>query len=136
MIQEICRDLKILRRKAVPATPRDTQVIEDLRDTLRANRERCVGMAANMIGVNKRIIIISSGMLDIVMINPRITQKTGAFQTTESCLSLTGERRCRRYQSITVTYLDSKFQPKTGSFSGFTAQIIQHECDHLDGIII
>lgn len=136
MIREICRDVKFLKRKSVPATPEDTEVIQDLRDTLRANHERCVGMAANMIGVNKRIIIFASGMLDVVMVNPRITAKTGAFQTSESCLSLTGERKCRRYEKITVEYLDSKFQPKTGTFSGFTAQIIQHECDHLDGIII
>lgn len=136
MIQEICRDETFLKRKSVPATPEDAQVIQDLRDTLRANRERCVGMAANMIGVNKRIIIFSSGMLDVVMVNPKITAKTGAFQTTESCLSLKGERKCRRYEKITVAYLDSKFEPKTGTFSGFTAQIIQHECDHLEGIII
>ncbi len=136
MIREICRDVKLLKRKSVPATVHDTDVIQDLRDTLRANRERCVGMAANMIGVSKRIIIFSSGMLDVVMVNPKITAKSGAFQTEESCLSLTGVRKCRRWEQITVEYLDSSFQPKTGKFSGFTAQIIQHECDHLEGIII
>jgi peptide deformylase len=136
MIREICRDEKFLKRKSIPASAHDTDVIQDLRDTLRANRERCVGMAANMIGVNKRIIIFSSGMLDVVMINPKITAKSGAFRTEESCLSLKGVRKCTRYERITVEYLDSSFQPKTGTFSGFTAQIIQHECDHLEGIII
>ena len=136
MIREICRDTKFLKRKSVPATPEDTAVIQDLRDTLRANRERCVGMAANMIGVNKRIIIFSTGMLDVVMVNPKITARSGEFRTKESCLSLKGERSCKRYEKITVEYLDSSFQPKTGTFSGFTAQIIQHECDHLEGIII
>ena len=136
MIHEICRDVKFLKKKSLPASETDTQVIQDLRDTLRANHDRCVGMAANMIGVNKRIIIFTSGMLDVVMVNPKIVEKSGAFQTEEGCLSLTGQRRCRRYEHITVEYLDSRFQPKKGSFSGFTAQIIQHECDHLDGIII
>ena len=136
MIREICRDTKFLKRKSVPATERDTDVIQDLRDTLRANRERCVGMAANMIGVNKRVIIFSSGMLDVVMVNPKITARSGAFRTEESCLSLKGVRKCTRFEKITVEYLDSSFQPKTGTFSGFTAQIIQHECDHLEGIII
>ncbi|MCR5718528.1 MAG: peptide deformylase [Oscillospiraceae bacterium] len=136
MICEICRDVKFLKRKSLPATEQDAEVIQNLRDTLRANRERCVGMAANMIGVNKRIIIFSTGILEIVMVNPKITAKSDAFQTTESCLSLTGERRCRRYRTITVAYQDSHFQKKTGDFSGFTAQIIQHECDHLEGIII
>ena len=136
MIREICRDTKFLKRKSIPATEHDTDVIQDLRDTLRANRGRCVGMAANMIGVNKRIIIFSNGMLDVVMVNPKITAKACAFRTEEGCLSLSGTRKCTRYERITVEYLDSSFQPKTGSFSGFTAQIIQHECDHLDGIII
>ena len=136
MIREICRDMKFLKKKSIPAAEDDVQIIQDLRDTLRANHDRCVGMAANMIGVNKRMIIFTSGMLDVVMVNPKIVEKSGAFQTEEGCLSLTGKRRCRRYERITVEYLDSKFQPKKGSFSGFTAQIIQHECDHLDGIII
>lgn len=136
MIRDICRDTRLLKKRSVPATPDDTDVIQDLRDTLRANHDRCVGMAANMIGIHKRIIIFSTGMLDVVMVNPKITEKTGAFQTSEGCLSLTGERKCRRYEKITVEYLDSRFEPKTGHFSGFTAQIIQHECDHLDGIII
>ena len=93
-------------------------------------------MAANMIGISKRIIIFSSGILDIVMVNPVITKKSGRFETTESCLSLTGERRTVRYESIEVQYLDTALQPRTGRFTGFTAQVIQHECDHLDGIII
>ena len=136
MIREICRDVKFLKKKSAPATEADAQVIQDLRDTLRANRKRCVGMAANMIGISKRIIIFNSGMLEVVMVNPEITERSGAFQTEEGWLSLDGTRKCRRYTNITVAYLDSKFQKKTGTFSGFTAQIIQHECDHLDGIII
>ena len=136
MVRPICRDVKFLKRKSVPATSADAGIIQDLRDTLAAHRKACVGMAANMIGVNKRIIIFSSGILDIVMVNPVITKKTGRFETLESCLSLTGERRAVRYESIEVQYLDTHFQPKTGRFSGFTAQIIQHECDHLEGIII
>ena len=126
MVRPICRDVKFLKRKSVPATSADAGIIQDLRDTLAAHRKACVGMAANMIGVNKRIIIFSSGILDIVMVNPVITKKTGRFETLESCLSLTGERRAVRYESIEVQYLDTHFQPKTGRFSGFTAQIIQH----------
>lgn len=166
MVRPICRDVKFLKKKSLPATPEDAALIRDLRDTLAAHRYGaaadsapasacdglssgtgagarlpagapcCVGMAANMIGVNKRMIIFNSGIMDIVMINPVITEKSGRYETAESCLSLTGQRRCVRYKSITVEYLDTKFQPKTGRFSGFTAQIIQHECDHLEGIII
>ena len=136
MVRPICRDVKFLKKKSVPAVPADAGVIQDLRDTLAAHRKGCVGMAANMIGVNKRIIIFSSGIMDIVMVNPVITKKTGRFETEEGCLSLTGVRNCIRYETIEVEYLDTGFQPKTGRFSGFTAQIIQHECDHLDGIII
>ena len=135
MIREICRDTRLLRKKSVPATKEDAEVIRDLRDTLRANREHCVGMAANMIGVNKRIIIFSSDIMDIVMVNPRITKKTDPYRTEESCLSLTGVRKTVRFDRIEVTWLDPDFKPRKGSFSGFTAQIIQHECDHLEGII-
>ena len=136
MIRPICRDTKFLKKRSLPATPADSPLIQDLRDTLAANRKGCVGMAANMIGVNKRMIIFSSGIMDIVMINPVITQKSGRFETEEGCLSLSGVRKCTRYETIEVQYLDTNFQPKTGRFSGFTAQIIQHECDHLEGIII
>ena len=136
MIRPICRDVKFLKKKSVAATPEDAWLIQDLKDTLAAHRKGCVGMAANMIGVNKRMIIFSSGIMDIVMINPVITMKSGAFDTEESCLSLEGERRTRRYKSIEVAYLDTAFQPRKQRFSGFTAQIIQHECDHLEGIII
>ncbi|MDE5564273.1 MAG: peptide deformylase [Oscillospiraceae bacterium] len=136
MIRPICRDVKFLKKKSVAATPEDAWLIQDLKDTLAAHRKGCVGMAANMIGVNKRMIIFSSGIMDIVMINPVITMKSGAFDTEESCLSLEGERRTRRYESIEVAYLDTAFQPRKQRSSGFTAQIIQHECDHLEGIII
>ena len=136
MIKPINKDRFFLSQKSAPATAADLGLARDLLDTLRAHRETCVGMAANMIGVSKRIIIFTSGMLDVVMVNPKITAKSGAFRTEEGCLSLTGTRKCTRFERITVEYLDSSFQPKTGTFSGFTAQIIQHECDHLEGIII
>ena len=136
MVRDICRDIRLLRRKSLPADENDAAVIADLRDTLRANRDRCIGMAANMIGVSKRIIILSDGMLEVVMVDPVITKKTGRYQTVEGCLSLTGQRKAVRYREIEVDYKDSQFRPQHQRFSGLTAQIIQHECDHLDGVII
>lgn len=136
MIRPINHDTLFLSQKAKPATPKDASLIKDLHDTLRANRERCVGMAANMISSNRAMIIASMGPIDLVLINPRITQKSDAFETQEGCLSLTGERPCTRYQQITVQYLDEQWQPQTRQFSDFFAQIVQHECDHLDGILI
>ena len=136
MVKQIVKDPFFLQQKSEPATEADKQVIVDLVDTLQANIDRCVGMAANMIGVNKRIIIFSSDIMDIVMVNPHITKKSDPYRTEESCLSLTGVRKTVRYDRIEVTWLDPDFKPRKGSFSGFTAQIIQHECDHLEGIII
>lgn len=136
MIRPINHNTLFLQQKAKPATPKDQALIKDLHDTLAAHRERCVGMAANMIGVNRAMIIASMGPIDMVLINPRITQKTGAFDTEEGCLSLTGERPCTRYEQITVQYLDEQWHPQTRQFSDFFAQIIQHECDHLAGILI
>lgn len=136
MVKNICRDQFILRQKAKPATEADRQVIQDLLDTLKANSHRCVGMAANMIGIPKAIIVVAAGPFQFAMINPVITKKSGKFETEEGCLSLDGERPCTRYNEIEVDYLDQNFQKKHGKYSGFTAQIIQHECDHLEGIII
>ena len=105
-------------------------------DTLRANREICVGMAANMIGVNKSIIVVAAGPFQFVMVNPVITKKSGEYKTEEGCLSLDGVRPCIRYEEIEVDYLDSNFKPQHGKYSGFTAQIIQHEVDHCNGVVI
>ncbi len=132
----IVRDIFFLNQKSEDATKADLPVVQDLEDTLRANRERCVGMAANMIGYRKRIIIVSAGFADLVMINPVITEKSGEYETEEGCLSLSGVRKTKRYDQITVRYLDKKFAEHTQKFSGYIAQIIQHECDHLEGILI
>ena len=136
MIRPINRDPFSLARRSEPAVPSDGPVITDLTDTLRANLERCVGMAANMIGCHKRIIVFCAGPVQAVMVNPRITAKTGAYETEEGCLSLAGVRKTTRYRRITVSYLDRDFKPHTGTFEGFTAQIIQHEIDHCDGVLI
>ncbi len=126
----------ILSRKSTLATKDDLPVMLDLLDTLEANAECCVGMAANMIGINKRIIVFSAGILHIPMINPAITARSGAYEAEEGCLSLDGVRKTTRFQSITVEYLDRGFKKQRQSFSGWTAQIIQHEIDHCDGILI
>ena len=136
MIKPIIHDTFFLSRKSDPATAEDLPIARDLRDTLSAHRAECVGMAANMIGYNKRIIIVSLGMFDMVMLNPVIVKKTGAFETEEGCLSLSGVRKTTRYQKITVRYQDEQMKPHTQEFTGWTAQIIQHECDHLEGILI
>ncbi|MDD3369479.1 MAG: peptide deformylase [Lachnospiraceae bacterium] len=120
--------------------PRDTeadkQVIVDLLDTLRANLEHCVGMAANMIGVKKQIIVVSAGMLQFVMVNPVIIRKSKSFETEEGCLSLPGVRKTTRYEEIEVEYLDQDFKRRKDKYSGWTAQIIQHEVDHCNGVLI
>ena len=136
MVKKIMRDPLFLAQKSEEATEADKQVVIDLLDTLEANLDRCVGMAANMIGVKKKIIVVAAGPFHFPMINPVITKKTGAFQTEEGCLSLDGVRPCKRYKEIEVDYLDQNFKPQHGKYSGFTAQIICHECDHLDGIVI
>ena len=136
MVREIVRDVIFLSRKSEPADRGDADVVTDLKDTLAAHRDGCVGMAANMIGVSKRIIIFSGEDGDVVMINPVISAKMGRYETQEGCLSLDGERMAVRFEKIEVRYLDENFCARKGKFSGFTAQIIQHECDHLDGIII
>ena len=136
MIRPIMRDPLFLGRKSAPATEADRQIMTDLLDTLRANLDKCVGMAANMIGEHKRVIVFCNGPLQMIMVNPRITAQSGPYDAEEGCLSLAGVRKTRRYQRITVEYQDQLFQPRTGSFAGFTAQIIQHEIDHCDGILI
>ena len=136
MVKKIVKDPLFLAQKSEPATEADKQVINDLLDTLRANLDRCVGMAANMIGVKKAIIVVAAGPFQFAMVNPVITKKLGAFQTEEGCFSLEGVRPCKRYEEIEVDYLDQNFKPQHGKYSGWTAQIIQHEIDHCNGIVI
>ena len=136
MVREICRDVLFLSQKSQPATKDDMQVVQDLLDTLKANEEGCVGMAANMIGISKRIIAVHMGFVNVAMINPVIVKKTGMYETEEGCLSLVGVRKTKRYQDIEVEFFDANWNKQRGKYSGWIAQIIQHECDHLDGIII
>lgn len=136
MVKNIMHAPLFLAQKSTDATKEDMQVVTDLLDTLRANLESCVGMAANMIGVKKNIIAVAAGPFQFAMINPVITKKSGAYQTEEGCLSLDGVRRCTRYQEIEVDYLDQNFKKQHGKYSGWTAQIIQHEVDHCNGILI
>ena len=136
MIKPIEKDVFFLGQKSEPATKRDISVGQDLMDTLRANQDHCVGMAANMIGVKKNIIIANMGIMNVVMYNPVIVKKDTPYETEEGCLSLSGVRKTTRYQNIEVEYYDSSWKKHRQSYSGWTAQIIQHECDHLAGIII
>ncbi len=136
MIREIIRDETFLSQKAEPATWSDLPVAQDLLDTLEANKERCVGMAANMIGVNKRIIVFDNEGTYMVMFNPEIIKHSESYQAEEECLSLEGTRPAKRWQSIKVRYQNEKFQERFKTFTGWTAQIIQHEVDHCEGIII
>ena len=136
MIQEICKDEKFLAQKAEQATPDDIQTATDLLETLKAHKEGCVGMAANMIGVKKCIIAVNMGFMNMAMFNPKIVKRNGKYETEEGCLSLDGVRKCVRYQEIEVEYEDINFKRQRQKYSGWTAQIIQHECDHLNGIII
>ena len=136
MEKPIVRDAFFLNQKSAEATKADLPVAQDLEDTLRANRYRCVGMAANMIGYRKNIIIVATGFADIVMINPVITDRSEPYEAEEGCLSLPGTRKTTRYKNITVSYQDKKFAKHTQAFTGYLAQIIQHECDHLAGILI
>ena len=136
MIRPIVRDVFFLGQKADPATKQDLSVGQDLLDTLKANQDRCVGMAANMIGVKKKIIIVNAGLMNIVMYNPVILKKDTPYETEEGCLSLDGTRKTTRYQNIEVEYMDGTWKKHRQKYSGWTAQIIQHEIDHLSGIII
>ena len=136
MVREIVRDVFFLGQKSEPATKQDISVGQDLMDTLKANQNRCVGMAANMIGVKKKIIIVNIGLMNIVMYNPVILKKDTPYETEEGCLSLDGTRKTVRYQNIEVEYMDGSWKKHRQKYSGWTAQIIQHEIDHLSGIII
>lgn len=136
MVKQIVRDIFFLGQKSEPATKADIQVGIDLQDTLKANRERCVGMAANMIGVKKNVIIVNMGFVDVVMFNPVIVKKDTPYQTEEGCLSLDGVRPTIRFKNIEVEYMDMNWKKQHMKLSGWTAQICQHEIDHLSGKII
>lgn len=136
MVRPVMKDIFFLNQKSEPATKADKQVAEDLLDTLKANEAGCVGMAANMIGVKKRIIVVSMGFAYITMINPVIVKKFGAYETEEGCLSLVGVRRTTRYKDIEVDFQDMNFKKQHQKYSGWIAQIIQHEIDHCEGIVI
>ena len=136
MIKPIVKDVFFLGQKAEAATKQDMSVGPDLMDTLRANQDHCVGMAANMIGVKKKIIIVNMGIMNVVMYNPVIVKKDTPYETEEGCLSLSGVRKTTRYQNSEVEYYDSSWKKHRQSYSGWTAQIIQHECDRLAEIII
>lgn len=136
MVRPIMKDRFFLSQKSKPATPEDVSVAQDLLDTLAAHRDGCVGMAANMIGVSKRIIVFTHDGSDMVMFNPEIVKQSGPYETEEGCLSLTGVRPATRYRTITVRYQNAAFQSKQRTFHDWSAQIIQHEIDHCNGIII
>lgn len=136
MIRDICRDETFLAQKAEPATTDDLSVVQDLLDTLIAHKDGCVGMAANMIGVNKRIIAFENDGEYAVMLNPVIVRQSGVYETEEGCLSLDGVRKARRYKTVKVQWQNEKLQTRLKTFTGFTAEIIQHEIDHCEGIII
>lgn len=136
MIQQIMRDEAFLAQKAVPATQADLPVAQDLLDTLTAHKDGCVGMAANMIGVNKRIIAFDNEGIYMVLFNPQIIKRAGPYEAEEGCLSLTGTRKAKRWNSIKVQYQNEQFQTRFKTFTGWPAQIIQHEVDHCEGILI
>ena len=136
MVRKIMRDEAFLSQRAEPASLGDLEVARDLLDTLAAHRDGCVGMAANMIGVNKRVIVFDNEGTDMVRFNPEVVKKSGPFQTEEGCLSLPGIRKVRRWKSIKVRYQNEKFQLRFKTFTGWTAQIIQHEIDHCEGVLI
>ena len=136
MIRDICKDEAFLAQKAEPATSDDMPVAQDLLDTLAAHADGCVGMAANMIGVNKRIIVFDNNGKPMVMFNPEITKKLDPYEAEEGCLSLTGKRRVKRWRQIKVQYQNMDFKPRVNTYTGWTAEIIQHEVDHCDGMLI
>lgn len=136
MIREIVRDPIFLSQKSVEATEEDIPTATDLIDTLRANMDRCVGMAANMIGRRKRIIAIARGPMVVAMLNPKIIGRSGEYETEEGCLSLEGVRKIKRYRSIRLSWQDVQMKEHIGTLDGFQAQIVQHEIDHCDGILI
>ena len=136
MIKPITKDPIFLAQKSAPATILDLPVAQDLKDTLEAHREGCVGMAANMIGVNKRIIIFDDHGSATIMFNPELVKCSGAYEAEEGCLSLSGVRKTRRWRQIKVRYQNERFETRLKTYTGFTAQIIQHEIDHCNGVLI
>ena len=136
MIKPITKDPIFLAQKSAPATILDLPVAQDLKDTLEAHREGCVGMAANMIGVNKRIIIFDDHGSATIMFNPELVKCSGAYEAEEGCLSLSGVRKTRRWRQIKVQYQNERFETRLKTYTGFTAQIIQHEIDHCNGVLI
>ena len=136
MVRELIHDPILLARKSLAATAEDLPIAQDLLDTLTFHRESCVGMAANMIGIRKRIIVFDNDGTDMVMFNPEIIKQEGMYETEEGCLSLPGVRKTKRYHKIKVQYQNADFQTRIKTFSGWTAQIIQHEIDHCNGILI
>lgn len=136
MVRPIIKDVFFLGQKSIPATRTDIPIGKDLQDTLDANRADCVGMAANMIGVRKNVIIVSTGLADVVMFNPILLKKESPYETEEGCLSLPGVRKTTRYQDIEVEYHDMDWKKQRLSLKGWAAQICQHELDHLNGILI
>ena len=136
MIRDICKDEAFLARKAEPATADDLGTAQDLLDTLAAHKDGCVGMAANMIGVSKRIIVFDDDGKYQVMFNPVIVKRDRPYEAEEGCLSLTGRRKTKRFQTIKVQWQNEKFQTRLKTFTGWTAEIIQHEIDHCEGVLI
>lgn len=136
MIKDIVKDQFFLSQKSSEVAHEDLHIIEDLKDTLTFHREHCVGMAANMIGYQKRMMIVNDEGQFLVLINPSLIQKQGSYQTQEGCLSLEGVRDTKRYQKIKVDYFDENMKHRIKTFTGYTAQIIQHELDHFEGILI
>lgn len=136
MVKEIVHSPILLAAKSEPAVAADLQTVQDLLDTLSAHADECVGMAANMIGVNKRIIAFENDGEYMVMFNPVIVKQSGAYETDEGCLSLTGTRKTKRHKVIKVQWQNEKFQTRLKTFTGWTAEIIQHEIDHCEGILI
>lgn len=136
MIRPINRDAVFLSQKALPASQEDLPLGQDLLDTLQAHRDSCLGLAANMIGVKKRIIVVSLGFVDLLMFNPVLLSRAEPYETEEGCLSLAGSRGTQRYRKIQVSYRDSHWRKKTVTLTDLSAQICQHELDHLEGILI
>ena len=136
MIRDICRDEAFLAQKSRPATADDLPAAQDLLETLAAHKDGCVGMAANMIGISSRIIAFDNGGDYMIMLNPVIIKKSGVYETEEGCLSLTGTRRVKRFRTIRVQWQNERLQTRIKTFTGWTAEIIQHEIDHCDGILI
>lgn len=136
MVKPICRDIILLGQKAAPATAEDLPVLHDLMETLEAHRDGCVGMAANMIGIPKKIIAFYDGEEIIGMLNPEIIKTNAPYEAEEGCLSLDGTRKTKRFRSIKVRWQNERMETRIRTFTGWTAQIIQHEVDHLSGTII